>query len=396
MSKRLKLRIFRLSYLLMVVFNIPLIIAQTVVNRDVATLAYNDNDKYRFNEGLCAIQRDQSWGFIDTTGNVVIDFRYRMNGNEIPVFHEGKCCVCIQTESDYLKRIYIDRVGNALFQNQSFSGITPFSNGLAIVEKTEALKPPYLILIDSLGKSIAGAITPGYSPGMKLEFRGFHDGLAAICDSKTKSWGFINTKGKWAIQPEASYKTVADFHEGMAFVQDASESKWGAINLKGELVIPFMYMNRPADFSEGLSAVKDADGRVGYIDKTGSLVIPFLYEPIINQTGLPFFEGNAIVCRDGAYYSIGTTGKENLKIGDASSDLWMLQNGLVAYKRWMKSEIWGIGLIRTNGELILAPGVINQLSEFGNGLAHAHAKINGINYNGFINLDANFVILNEN
>jgi len=46
--------------------------------------------------------------------------------------------------------------------------------------------------------------------------------------------------------------------------------------------------------------------------------------------------------------------------------------------------------------LILAPSVINQLSEFGNGLAHAHAKINGINYNGFINLDANFVILNEN
>jgi len=69
---------------------------------------------------------------------------------------------------------------------------------------------------------------------------------------------------------------------------------------------------------------------------------------------------------------------------------------LVAYKKWMKSEIWAIGLIRTNGEVILAPGILYQISEFSNGLAHAKAKINGINYNGFVNLDANFVILNEN
>lgn len=55
-----------------------------------------------------------------------------------------------------------------------------------------------------------------------------------------------------------------------------------------------------------------------------------------------------------------------------------------------------IVIVRTNGELIQAPGTLFQLSEFGNGLAHAQAKINGINYNGFVNLDTNFVILNEN
>jgi hypothetical protein len=46
--------------------------------------------------------------------------------------------------------------------------------------------------------------------------------------------------------------------------------------------------------------------------------------------------------------------------------------------------------------VILTPGTLYQLSEFNNGLAHAQAKINGINYNGFVNLDANVVILNEN
>jgi hypothetical protein len=396
MSGRLNQRIFSISYLLMVVLNVPLTIAQTVVNKDVVTIAYTDNIRYKFSEGLCAIQRGQSWGFIDTTGNVVIDFKFRNNGYEIPTFHEGKCCVGIQTESENLKRVYIDKVGKVLFPNQVFSGITSFSNGMAVVEKTEVAKPPFLSLIDSLGKSVTGAISPGYSLGMKLEFRGFHEGLAAICDSRTKAWGFINTKGKWAISPEMKYQMVSDFKEDMAFVQEATEGKWGAINLKGELVIPFMYVNRPADFSEGLSAVKNENDKVGYIDKTGSLVIPFLYEPINNQNGLPFFEGNAIVCRDGVYYSISINGKENLKIGDASSEIWMLQNGLVAYKKWMQSEIWSIGLIRTNGEVVMTPGNFTQLSEFNNGLAHAQAKINGINYNGFVNMDANFVILNEN
>lgn len=380
----------------MMVSNLQLTVAQSFVNKDVAVVSYEDNEKYRFSEGLCAIQRDQLWGFMDTTGKVVIDFRFRNNGYEIPAFHEGKCCVCIQTEQEELRRLYIDKAGIAFFPNQGFSGITAFSDGLAIVEKSEPSKQPFLALIDSLGKPIVGAILPGYASGMKLEFRGFQDGLAAICDSRSKAWGFINKRGKWGIQPETNYKAVGDFHDGLAFVQEPTENKWGAINTKGALVIPFMYENRPADFSEGLSAVRNQEDKVGYIDRIGNLVIPFRYEPITNQNGLPFFEGNAIVCRDGVYYSISASGKENLKIGDASAEIRMLQNGLVAFKKWMKTEIWGIGLIRTNGEVILSPGTIFQLGEFSNGLAHAQARINGINYNGFVNLDANFVILNEN
>jgi len=378
------------------VSNFHLAEAQSNVKSEVAVVAYTDNEKYRYSEGLCAIQRNQLWGFMDTTGRVVIDFKFRNNGYEIPTFHEGKCCICSQSESDVLIRIYIDKVGNALYPTQAFSGITSFSNGIAIVEKSVSSSPPHLALIDSLGKPIVGAVTPGYSPGMTLEFRGFHDGLAAICDAKSKSWGFINTKGKWIIQPDMNYRTVGDFHDGLAFVQEPIENKWGAINTKGELIIPFMYVNRPADFSEGLSAVRNQEDKVGYIDKTGNLVIPFSYEPIANQNGLPFFEGNTIVFREGFYYSISAAGKEIIKIGDASLEIKMLQNGLVTFKKWLKSEIWGIGLIRTNGELLMAPDVIYQLGEFDNGLAHAHAKINGFNYNGFVNLDGAFVILNEN
>lgn len=369
--------------------------AQSNAKNEVPVVAFDDNARYRFSEGLCAIQRNQLWGFMDTTGAVVIDFKYRINGYEPPIFHEGKCCVCIQTEAGDLKRIFIDKLGHALFPNQEFTGITAFSSGLAIVEKTEPNKTPYLLLVDSMGKSVSGAVTPGYSPGMKLEFRGFHEGLAAICDVRTKAWGFINTKGKWAIQPDLKYKTVGDFQDGMAIVQESTEGKWGAINTKGELIIPFIHINRPSDFSEGLSAVKNQEDKVGYMDKTGNIVLPFCYEPIANQNGLPFFQGNAVVGKDGGYYSISTAGKENLKIGDASTEIRMLQNGLIVFKKWTKSEIWGVGLMRTNGEVLFEPGEIYQIGEFGDDLAFAQAKINGINYSGFINLDANFVILNE-
>ncbi len=382
--------------MLLLVSNLQLTEAQLTAKREPVVVDYTDNDRYCFSEGLCAIQRDQMWGFMDTTGRVVIDFRFRNSGYETPVFKEGKCCVCVSTDGSDLKRIYIDPSGKALFQNQSFTGITPFSNGMAIVEKTETSKTPYLIFIDSFGKAVSGAISPGYTPGMKLEFRGFHEGLAAIFDERSNTWGFIHTKGRWAILPDRKYKSVGDFHEGLAFVQESSEGKWGAINLKGELIIPFIYDNRPSDFSEGLSAISDMEGKIGYIDKTGNVVIPFRYDPIANQNGLPFFQGNAIVCREDVYYSISATGKENLKIGDASSEIRMLKNGLIALKKWTKSEQWGIELLRTNGEVLFEPGDLYQLGEFENGLAHAQAKIKGINYNGFVNLDANFVILNAN
>lgn len=396
MSRRLVIRNLWMPAFLTLAFHFQWAAAQSVASSEVAVISYDEHERYRFSEGLCAIQRNQLWGFMDTTGKVVIDFKFRNNGSEAPAFHEGKCCVCIQTEKEELKRMYIDRAGNDLFSNQDFSGITPFSNGIALVEKTDPSKSPFLQLIDSLGKPLKAAVIPGYSPDMKLEFRGFYEGLAAICDAKSKGWGFINSKGKWVIPPETKYKTVGDFHDGMAFIQDATDLKWGAINSKGALVIPFMYEHRPGDFSEGLSAIRNSEDQIGYMDKNGSLVIPYRYEPITNQNGLPFFEGNAIVSRDGFYYSITSDGKEGQKVGDATAEVRMLLNGLIAFKKWTKGDFWGIGLLRTNGEAVLAPEIFTQIGEFGNGLAHAQAVIGGIKYSGFINLDANFVILNEN
>jgi hypothetical protein len=359
-------------------------------------LVFDDHVKYRFSEGLCAIQRNQQWGFIDTLGNVVIDFKYSCVGFEAPCFRDGICSICERLPNDELKRICIDKKGNSLFADKGFYAVTTFSKGIAIAERINQAQSSSLSFIDTLGLPVLGAIVPDYFPGMKLEFRGFQDGLAAVCDPVSKGWGYVNGKGRWALLPQTKYRTVGDFHEGLAFVQENVENKWGAINTKGELVIPFMYVNRPADFSGGLAAVKNSEEKVGYINSKGDLVIPYRYDCIVNEEGLPFIDGYAIVNRDGVYYSVSATGKEQKKIGDSTAEVRMLQNGLVLHKEWLESGIWGIGIARTNGEIVCAPNTIYEMGEFGNGLAYAKASIDGVLISGFINLKGDFVILQDN
>jgi len=242
----------------------------------------------------------------------------------------------------------------------------------------------------------SGAIAPGKAPGKNLEFRGFSEGLAPLYGNKPEGWGFINTKAQWAIQSNKKYAAVGAFHDGLAFVQESSEWKWGAINAKGELVIPFMYTNKPADFSEGLAAVRNQENKIGYIDKTGSLVIPCNYESITDDNGLPFVGGNTIANRAGNYYSLTASGQENQKVGDATAEIRMLSNGLLTYKKWINNNTWGIGLLRTNGEIMLLPKDLIFIGDYSNGLAYAKAKINNEFYNGFINQKGDFVILQEN
>jgi hypothetical protein len=292
--------------------------------------------------------------------------------------------------------MYIDKTGKRLFDNQVFTAATSFSGGMAVVEKTTKAGSAYLQFIDSTGKAIADAAVPGYGVAMKLEFRGFHEGLAAIKNGRTNKWGYVNIKGKWAIQPEADYKEVGDFHEGLAVVQEATTRKWGVIGSKGELVIPFIYDNRPSDFSEGLSAIRNDEDKIGYMDKTGNVIIPFQYDGIVDRNGLPFIGGNTVVLRDGFYYTMSNKGVENQRIGELSAEVRMLENGLVTFKKWTKAEHWGIGLMRTNGAVLFPPGDLVQLGESGNGLMHARADIHGLMVSGFVNMESNFVILNQN
>ena len=57
-----------------------------------------------------------------------------------------------------------------------------------------------------------------------------------VCVSADKC-GFINTKGKFVIEPK--YQALSQFYEGV--VAAMLNNKWGFINKNGKVLVPFEY-----------------------------------------------------------------------------------------------------------------------------------------------------------
>ena len=103
-------------------------------------------------------------------------------------------------------------------------------------------------------------------------------------------------KSRWKIQ--------GNFHEGLAMVEDAN-GKRGYIDKTGILVIPCEWKSASWEFREGMAYVRDDRDKYGYIDKTGKLVIPCQW-----KEAWTFSEGLARVKDDNSKYGfIDKTGK---------------------------------------------------------------------------------------
>ena len=115
---------------------------------------------------------------------------------------------------------------------------------------------------------------------------------------KGEQYGFSDVSNKVVITP--AYSQVYNFSEGLCAVKNA-DGKWGYIDTEGREVIPCIY-DVANDFSCGLALVK-TDGFFGYIDKNNQFVIPATYEE-----AYPFSENRACVRQGELYGYIDTTG----------------------------------------------------------------------------------------
>ena len=116
------------------------------------------------------------------------------------------------------------------------------------------------------------------------------------------------------------YQQVSPFSEGLAGVE--INEQVGYIDSTGKLVIPMKYYviscgcnhewGEADSFSEGMARVGSSGGnygergriRIGFIDKTGSLTIPMIYD-----FALPFSDGLAVVQKDDKVGFIDKNGK---------------------------------------------------------------------------------------
>ena len=93
-----------------------------------------------FNDGIAAVRKDKQWGFINTDGVLVIDFRDDLHwntapnksskditGTGYPVFKEGRCIVKKMVDEIPIYG-FIDTKGNLVIDYQ-FLNVSNFNNG---------------------------------------------------------------------------------------------------------------------------------------------------------------------------------------------------------------------------------------------------------------------------
>lgn len=228
-------------------------------------------------EPLYALPRDGKWGYVNRTGEWVIDPQWR----QAEPFSEGRAAV--ETGGRWG---IIDRDGNYMLEPslraqtfQTVDGerigdapVRPYATGCAAVVGETASDPPYFIdrqgrfwLRNGLPEALLGEDVRefgSFSEG-KAWFRIYRSGL-------TDDYGWIDTTGSVVIAPE--------FVGGGAFVDGLAPAatdrdNWGFIDEAGELALLGKWTLRSARaFSEGRAFVDIGTYDWAYMDREGDVV----------------------------------------------------------------------------------------------------------------------------
>lgn len=136
--------------------------------------------------GLSMVKKNGKIGYVNKEGQEIIKLQYE----EGLTFNEGYTAV-----KSGRKWQYIDSTGKAITESV-FDDAYIFSNGLAAVAKSDLYG-----YINTSGEVVI--------PFSFTNARNFVDGLAPVSNVKGY-WGYIDTKGIWAIKPEYDFADVFD------------------------------------------------------------------------------------------------------------------------------------------------------------------------------------------
>lgn len=151
-----------------------------------------------FSEGLAFAQQDDSFGFIDTSFEWVVQPQF----HEAADFHQGLAAVGLDGRTGY-----VDRTGELVIPAKFVKG-GPFAEGLAPV-----MVGTRTGFIDTAGRMV---IEPAFDTALP-----FSEGLAAV--RVNHRWGYIDTRGQRVIEP--IYESAHAFSGGMACVRKFAEPK---------------------------------------------------------------------------------------------------------------------------------------------------------------------------
>ena len=200
-----------------------------------------------FSRGVALVRLPDRWGYIDRAGKVIVKPRF----DTTLEFADGMARVELKG-----KWGYVDASGRVAIAAR-FTQAKNFSDGLAEVYDGRGT-----LVIDRTGKPIGAALDRLTTP--------FSEGLAAVENDECLT-GYIDRAGRIAIRPR--FTSAGSFSEGLAAVE--VEGRERLIDTAGRVLAEFDHI---LPFGpNGLAAVC-RNGKWGYIDRTGKLRIPLLFD----------------------------------------------------------------------------------------------------------------------
>lgn len=203
---------------------------------------------YDVKDGLLIAIKDEKYGFVDTQGNVVIDFKYKYAsyfkyGYAIVTITDDKLILIDKNDKQILD---LSKYTHAYFMNEKFIAVEENNKwGLIDLEGDKTVDTIYNYLTNIYEDYLVVSITPD-------------------------TFKLINTKGDIILDLK-DYDMVGSISEGLIGVR--KDNKYGFIDLKGTNVIDIQY-DSTGNFSEGLAYVVK-DGKEMFIDKENNIILSY-------------------------------------------------------------------------------------------------------------------------
>ena len=208
----------------------------------VENICYNDTDHY--SNGLCAVEQDGKWGYVDETGKMVINPIYDYAE---PYAENGIAAV----EKDG-EQMFVDKKGNKLFSVDEIIADFHSSRAIVVIDGDT-------LVVDNAGKKICSVNAD--------KLRGYDDeGFAVIYKNKGETI-VIDTLGNVVLKTRYDY--IDDFIDGIARV-----SGGGFIDVFGNKILQLdsSMMSYERNRSELITLVNKYDWAHEYYDTKGNLI----------------------------------------------------------------------------------------------------------------------------
>lgn len=355
-------------------------------------------------DGVWVVERHNACGFFLDDGHMLFDFAWATGGGyRSPQMNGGAILMYRKEDVNSQKPMYLlYRDGTAKEMPAEYIGpATNFVDGVALIRKKTGNTSEY-VYVNVSGQRVYGNLTslPDRFDNINMTIPPLKEGLRAYKQPNPSGfggkWGYIDATGKVIIP--ARFDKCRSFSEGYALVEENREIYF--IDKKGNKAIaPYWeddtYFNDVSDVHDGYFTVNYSPR--SYYNTQGKKMARL-------NSGSPFYGGYCFAEDSTRYNGKSRVYDKNFKSVRVipEVDLWWNDEG--------KAPIFTeAGVATVKQERVLAPdGTIliqhypaikkspnqNSIGAFSrSGFAKATLTHNGSKYEGFINMDGEFVIV---